>query len=93
MNTKTHPTSYLVAIKLLSIAASMSACSVGSTVGEGLVISGSPESIRAFYDGQNALITNGKASADAQDTPAYSLRREQTRASVLRFNQPRQEGK
>lgn len=63
----------------------LNACSLGSQAGDGLVISGSPEGFRAFYDGQNALITNGKASADTADTPAYGLRREQVRASVLRY--------
>lgn len=45
--------------------------------------------MQAFGDSLNSLITNGKASADTQDTPAYNLRREQVRASVLRYNAPR----
>lgn len=93
MTSKIQPTSYLIAVKLIGFAASLSACGVATHAGDGLVLSGSPEAIRAFWDGQNALITNGKASADIQDTPAYNLRREQVRASVLRYNQPRAEGK
>lgn len=85
MTSKIQPSSYLIAIKLISFAASLQACGMATHAGDGIVISGSPEGIRAFYDGQNALITNGKASADTQDTPAYQLRREQVRASVLRY--------
>ncbi len=77
---------YLVAVKLVGFAASLSACGVASHAGDGIVISGSPEGIRAFYDGQNAILTNGKASPDAATTPAYELRKEQIRASVLRYS-------
>lgn len=87
MDTKIQPSSYFVAVKLIGFAASLSACGVASHAGDGIVISGSPEGIRAFYDGQNAILTNGKASPDAATTPAYELRKEQVRASILRYSQ------
>lgn len=87
MTSKYSINSYLVAVKLVGFAASLSACGVASHAGDGIVISGSPEGIRAFYDGQNAILTNGKAPADAATTPAYELRKEQVRASILRYSQ------
>lgn len=87
MTSKYSINSYLVAVKLVGFAASLSACGVASHAGDGIVISGSPEGIRAFYDGQNAILTNGKASPDAATTPAYELRKEQVRASILRYSQ------
>lgn len=52
---------------------------VGSVFGgPDVQITATEAGMRAYNDGLSALITNGKASNDAADTPAYGLRREQT---------------
>ncbi len=55
-------------------------CSSTSTLfgGSDFQISATEAGMRAYGDHISAIITNGKASADAADTPAYQLRREQT---------------
>lgn len=51
-----------------------------------VLVYGSSEGIRSFFDGANGLITNGKASADTQDTPYYQLRRETIRAKFGNYS-------
>lgn len=72
---------------MLGLAATtMSACSTSSTMfgGSDIQISATEEGMRAYGDHLNAIITNGKASADAQDTPAYELRRNQESGRTMR---------
>jgi hypothetical protein len=78
MSSKPSLHSKLIAIKLLLIAGSASGCGIATHGGEAISITGSPEGIRAYHEGLNGLITNGKASADAPDTPYYQLRRQQS---------------
>lgn len=51
-----------------------SACSVGWTVGDGLALAGSPEAIESFYEGQNALIANGKTQDPNGNSAAWESR-------------------
>lgn len=75
--------SKLVAAKLVAIAMASQGCGVASYGGDGITITGSPEGIRSYHDGLNGIITNGKASPDAQDTPYYQLRRTQEQLKPL----------
>lgn len=63
------------------ISAALSACSVGWTVGDGLALAGSPEAIESFYEGQNAILTNGKSTDPLGNSAAWEARnlREQER--------------
>lgn len=56
------------------IIASTSACSVGWTVGDGLALAGSPSAIESFYEGQNALIANGKTQDPNGNSAAWESR-------------------
>lgn len=78
MSNKASIQSRLLAVKLIAIAATASGCGVASYGGDGITITGSPEGIRAYHDGLNGILTNGKASPDAVDTPYYQLRRQQS---------------
>jgi hypothetical protein len=78
MSSKPSLHSKLIAIKLLLIAGTSTGCGIATHGGEAISITGSPEGIRAYHEGLNGLITNGKASADAPDTPYYQLRRQQS---------------
>lgn len=84
--------SRLVAAKLLTIAISQSACGIAQHSGPGISISGDPEGLRAYFDGLNHLVTNGKAPNDAQDTPAYNLRRMQSLQVIPRVSQRAEQG-
>lgn len=46
-------------------------------MGDGVVLYGTPEGIRSFYDGQNALITNAKTQARNGNSAAWEHRRAQ----------------
>lgn len=56
-----------------------SACSTQATMfgGSDFQMSGTEAGWKAYGDHVSAVITNSKASADVQDTPAYELRRKQ----------------
>lgn len=56
------------------ISIGLSACSVGWTVGDGLALAGSPEAIESFYEGQNALIANGKTQDPLANSAAWESR-------------------
>lgn len=66
----------LIAISVLT----MTGCSQQGSFfgGSDFQISATEAGMRAYGDHISSVITNGKASADAPDTPAYQLRREQT---------------
>lgn len=63
-----------------AIASITTGCTASSSMfgGSDIQISATEAGMRAYGDHISAVITNGKASADADDTPAYKLRREQT---------------
>jgi hypothetical protein len=50
-------------------------------------LQGDAEGVRAFMDGQNALITNGKASPD-KETDAWSHRKLQEKELTVRDTAP-----
>lgn len=76
---------------LLTLISTSTACSMGGMSQIGMSESGQfgmfgdEKGIRAAMDGFSGMITNGKAPADADDTPAYQLRREQNKAEVMKF--------
>lgn len=72
-----------------SIAAlfTMSACGFASAPHNGLVIMGSPDAIRAWNDGQSALVTNGKASPDIKSA-AWQHREAQEKEITQRETAP-----
>ena len=55
-----------------------------STLGDGVLIAGTPEGIQAFMDGQNAFITNTKTKASDGSSAAYTLRHAQEREETIR---------
>ena len=65
----------------------MSACGFASPPRNGMVIMGTPEAIRAYNDGQSALITNGKASADIKSA-AWQYREAQEKEITQRETAP-----
>lgn len=78
-------------LPLLLVTSTTTACSMGGMSQIGMSESGQfgmfgdEKGIRAAMDGFSGMITNGKAPADADDTPAYELRRKQEEAEVLKF--------
>lgn len=56
-------------LTLITVAAS--GCGI---MGEGVVMYGTPEGIRAFYDGQNALIANAKTTDKKGNSAAWEHR-------------------
>lgn len=68
----------------LMIASMLSACSASSSLfgGSDIQISASEAGMKAYGDHISAIITNSKAPDDAQDTPAYELRRTQMLGQV-----------
>jgi len=59
----------LALLTLITVAAS--GCGI---MGEGVVMYGTPEGIRAFYDGQNALIANAKTTDRNGNSAAWKHR-------------------
>lgn len=73
---------------LAGVVAVCSGCAVTSPTGEGHVaISGDARGIKAFYDGMNGMITNGKASPD-QDTAHWQMRKLQEKEETKRKYAP-----
>lgn len=62
--------------KLLGIGFCLMLSGCGLTKG-GIVLIGSPEGIRAFADGQNALISNSKTTDPLGDSAAWQHRKQQ----------------
>lgn len=58
----------------LTLAICTSGCGL---MGDQVLVYGTPEGIRAFYDGQNALITNAKTQARDGNSAAWEHRRAQ----------------
>jgi hypothetical protein len=61
---------------LATITLSLIGCAVTACGGLSVTVR-TPAAIKAEGDRDSGLITNGKASADVNDTPYYQLRREQ----------------
>lgn len=82
-----------VRIVALATALSLSACSgvMAGDTGDHLLLYGDVGAIRAWADHEAGLITNGKASNDAADTPFYGLRRAQSVRKALTPEQLRGE--
>jgi hypothetical protein len=55
-----------------------------STLGDGVLIAGTPEGIRSWMDGQNAIIANTKTKASDGSSAAYTLRHAQEREETIR---------
>jgi len=55
-------------------------------MGDGVVLYGTPEGIRSFYDGQNALITNAKTQLRDGNSAAWRHRQAQEREVTDRRN-------
>lgn len=58
-----------------------------SVAGEQATLSGSPEGLRAMFDGMNGIITNGKASPD-KTTAHWIARNEQEKERTKRAMAP-----
>jgi hypothetical protein len=58
-----------------------------SVAGDQATLSGSPEGLRAMFDGMNGMISNGKASPDRQ-TAHWVARREQEKEKTKRHMAP-----
>lgn len=71
----------------IALLLSASACGIAAAPHNGLVIMGSPEAIRAWNDGQNGLITSGKATAD-KVTTYDTLRKDQEHEQTTRDTSP-----
>jgi hypothetical protein len=69
----------LAFLTLVTVAAS--GCGL---MGDGVVVYGTPEGIRAFYDGQNALIANAKTTDRKGDSAAWQHRRAEEREITTR---------
>lgn len=67
-------------IAIMAIVSLTTGCTTTGSMfgGSDIQISATEAGMRAYGDHISAIITNGKASADVDDTPAYKLRREQT---------------
>lgn len=52
-------------------------CSGCGIMGDGVLVYGTPEGVRAFYDGQNALITNAKTQLRDGNSAAWKHRASQ----------------
>lgn len=76
--------SKLVALALLTSICTACSSTTSMFGGSDIQISATEAGMKAYGDHLNALITNGKASADAPDTPAYQLRRTQEEGHTLR---------
>lgn len=74
-------------ISILALGSVVSGCAMTNPLGEGMAFSGTPKALRAYLDGQNALITNGKASPD-KDTAAWRTRRHQDTEETKRAYAP-----
>ena len=66
---------------IFAIIATATGC---STLGDGVMIAGTPEGLRAFMDGQNALITNAKTKTRDGSSAAYTLRHVQEQETTKR---------
>jgi hypothetical protein len=55
----------------------LSACTSGFSAGDGMVLAGSPEAIRAYHDGLNGIITNTKTQDPLGDSASWQHRRAQ----------------
>jgi len=69
----------LAFLTLVTVAAS--GCGL---MGDGVVVYGTPEGIRAFYDGQNALIANAKTTDKTGNSAAWEHRRAEEREITTR---------
>ena len=58
-----------------------------SVANEQATLSGSPEGLRAMFDGINGILTNGKASPDRQ-TAHWQSRKEQEKEKTKRHMAP-----
>lgn len=58
-----------------------------SVAGEQATLSGSPEGLRAMFDGMNGIITNGKASPD-KNTAHWQMRSKQEKERTKREMAP-----
>lgn len=58
-----------------------------SVAGDQATLSGSPEGLRAMFDGMNGMISNGKASPDRQ-TAHWATRKEQEKERTKRHMAP-----
>ena len=65
----------------LAVLVTMTGC---STLGDGVLIAGTPEGIRSWMDGQNAIIANTKTKASDGSSAAYTLRHAQEREKTIR---------
>ena len=70
--------------KVIIIAVLATATTGCSTLGDGVLIAGSPEGIRAYMDGQNAFIANTKTKASDGSSAAYTLRHAQEEQRTAR---------
>lgn len=62
-------------------------CGMAVAPHDGMVLMGSPEAIRAYQDGMNGLVTNGKATAD-QDTAYWISRKAEEKEITTRKYAP-----
>jgi hypothetical protein len=76
----------LVAVATINLGA-CGGFAVSAPPADGEVILRGEKAIRAFYDGQNGMITNGKASPD-KDTAHWQLRKKQTREDTVQKYAP-----
>lgn len=66
----------------------VSACSVGMSMGDGLAFVGSPEAIQAFYDGENGLIASAKTQDPLMDSAHWQHRKQQEQEKTKRLVPP-----
>lgn len=66
---------------LLTLCFAVSGCGI---MGDGVLVYGTPEGIKAFYDGQNALITNAKTTDKNGNSAAWEHRELEEREITTR---------
>ena len=72
-----------VIVTLIGVTA-LTGCSIGGVAGDGFQMSGSPEGIRAYFDGTNGLITNARTQDPEGNSAHWQMRAVQEQEQTKR---------